>query len=52
MCIRDSLVDVAAGRKRADLVLKNATYINVFSNDLALGDGDVALAQLVGKRCV
>ena len=25
------IIDVAAGREKADLVLKNATYVNVFS---------------------
>ena len=37
------LVDVATGRKRADLVLKNATYVNVFSNELC--HGDIAVAE-------
>ena len=27
------VIDVAAGRVPADLVLKNATYVNVFSNE-------------------
>ncbi len=42
------LVDVATGRKRADLVLKNATYVNVFSNELCHGDIAVAKGQIVG----
>ena len=29
------IIDVAAGREKADLVLKNATYVNVFSGELA-----------------
>ena len=45
---KQHLVDVAAGRKRADLVLKNATYINVFSNELCKGDIAVAKGQIVG----
>ena len=31
------LVEVATGRRKADLVLKNATYVNVFSNELCHG---------------
>lgn len=45
---KQHLVDVAAGRKRADLVLKNATYINVFSNERCKGDIAVAKGQIVG----
>ena len=29
------VVEVAAGREKADLVLKNATYVNVFCNQLS-----------------
>ena len=32
------VIAVAAGREPADLVLKNATYVNVFSNELCHGD--------------
>lgn len=42
------LIDVATGRKKADLVLKNATYVNVFSNELCRGDIAVAKGQIVG----
>ncbi len=42
------LVEVATGRKKADLVLKNATYVNVFSNELCHGDIAVAKGQIVG----
>ncbi len=45
---KQHLVDVAAGRKKADLVLKNATYVNVFSNELCKGDIAVARGQIVG----
>lgn len=31
-------MEVATGRQRADLVLKNATYVNVFSNELLVAD--------------
>ena len=37
------VVEVAAGRQKADLVLKNATYVNVFCN--ALSHGDIAVAE-------
>ena len=30
------IINAAAGREPADLVLKNATYVNVFSNELLL----------------
>lgn len=42
------IIDVAAGRKKADLVLKNATYINVFSNEFCHGDIAVANGLIVG----
>ena len=31
------IVEVAAGREKADLVLKNASYVNVFSNEICHG---------------
>ena len=39
---------VAAGRRPADLVLKNATYVNVFSNELCQADIAVAEGLIVG----
>ena len=45
---KQHLVNVASGRQKADLVLKNATYINVFSNELCQGDIAVAKGQIVG----
>ncbi len=45
---KQHLVDVAMGRRKADLVLKNATYVNVFSNELCKGDIAVAKGQIVG----
>ena len=42
------IVEVAAGREKADLVLKNATYVNVFSNELCRGDIAVAEGLIVG----
>lgn len=41
-------IDVAAGRRKADIVLKNATYVNVFSNELCHGDIAIAKGQIVG----
>lgn len=49
------IVSVAAGKEPADLVLKNATYVNVFSNelctdDIAIVDGVIAgLGKYTGK---
>jgi adenine deaminase len=37
------MIDVAAGRTRAELVLKNASVVNVFSGDIV--EGDIALHQ-------
>jgi len=37
----EQVIDVAAGRARADVVLKNAQVVNVFTNELV--EGDVAL---------
>ena len=42
------IIDVASGRTPADLVLKNATYLNVFSNELSQGDIAVADGLVVG----
>jgi len=45
---KQRIIDVAAGREKADLVLKNATYVNVFSNELCRGDIAVAEGLIVG----
>ena len=45
---KQKIVDVAAGRKPADLVLKNAVYLNVFANELSQGDIAVAEGVIVG----
>ena len=37
------IVAVAAGREPADLVLKNARYVNVFTGELL--QGDIAIAE-------
>ena len=39
------VVEVASGRQKADLVLKNATYVNVFCNELSHGDIAVASSR-------
>ena len=45
------VIDVAAGRRKADLVLKNATYVNVFSGELDTGDISEVIA-LDGWQCL
>ena len=45
---KQRIIRVAAGREPADLVLKNATYLNVFSNELVEGDIAVAEGLIVG----
>ena len=42
------IINAAAGREPADLVLKNATYVNVFSNELCHDDIAVAEGLIVG----
>ena len=42
------IVEVAAGRQKADLVLKNAAYVNVFTNEICHGDIAVAEGLIVG----
>ena len=42
------IVEVAAGREKADLVLKNAAYVNVFSSEICHGDIAVAEGLIVG----
>ena len=45
---KQHIIDVAAGRQKADLVLKNATYVDVFSGELATDDIAVAEGLVVG----
>ena len=45
---KQRIIDVAAGRQKADLVLKNATYVNVFSGQLETEDIAVAEGLVVG----
>ena len=35
---KQRIIAAAAGREPADLVLKNATFVNVFSNELSTMD--------------
>ena len=42
------IVEVAAGREKADLVLKNAAYVNVFSSQICRADIAVAEGLIVG----
>ena len=45
---KQALIDVAMGRKKADLVLKNAVYVNVFSNELCRGDIAITKGRIAG----
>ena len=45
---KQALIDVAMGRKKADLVLKNAVYVNVFSNELCKGDIAIVKGRIAG----
>lgn len=40
---KQRIVETAAGRKAAELVLKHCTYVNVFSNELC--HGDIAITE-------
>ena len=42
------IINAAAGREPADLVLKNATYVHVFANQLCTADIAVAEGLIVG----
>ena len=46
---KQRIINVAAGREKADLVLKNATYVDVFSGTLATDDIAVAEGLIVGQ---
>lgn len=43
---KQRIIDVAAGRQKADLVLKNATYVNVFSGELCTEDIEIGRAHV------
>lgn len=42
------MIDVALGKRKADVVFKNATYLNVFSNEFCHGDIAVSDGLIVG----
>ena len=42
------VVDAAMGRRKADLVLKNAAYVNVFTGEICHGDIAVAEGMIAG----
>ncbi|MGY5865438.1 MAG: adenine deaminase [Candidatus Thorarchaeota archaeon] len=44
----DQMIDVAAGRTRADLVLKNANVVNVFTGEVTPGDIAIHGAFIAG----
>lgn len=48
LAAKQRLIAVAAGREKADLVLKNAKYLNVFSNEFLCGDMAVANGLIAG----
>ena len=43
-----NLIDTAAGRKKADLVIKNCKIVNVFSGEIEDGEIAVAAGKIVG----
>ena len=45
---KQQLMRVASGRERAELVLKNAVYVNVFTNELSHGDIAVKNGVIAG----
>ena len=48
LAAKQRIIVVAAGREKADLVLKNAKYLNVFSNEFLCGDIAVANGLIAG----
>lgn len=48
LAAKQRIITVAAGREKADLVLKNAKYLNVFSNEFLCGDIAVANGLIAG----
>ncbi|MBS5452067.1 MAG: adenine deaminase [Ruminococcus sp.] len=48
LAAKQRLIAVAAGREKADLVLKNAKYLNVFSNEFLSGDIAVSNGLIAG----
>lgn len=48
LATKQRIIAVAAGREKADLVLKNAKYLNVFSKEFLCGDIAVANGLIAG----
>ena len=48
LAAKQRIIAVAAGREKADLVLKNAKYLNVFSNEFLCGDIAVTNGLIAG----
>ena len=48
LAAKQRIIAVAAGREKPDLVLKNAKYLNVFSNEFLCGDIAVANGLIAG----
>ena len=48
---KQKIIHAAAGREKADLVLKNATYVNVFSGELITEDIAVSEGMIAGLGC-
>lgn len=48
LAAKQRIIAVAAGREKADLVLKSAKYLNVFSNEFLCGDIAVANGLIAG----
>ena len=48
LAAKQRIIAVAAGREKADLVLKNAKYLNVFSNEFLCGDIAVVNGLIAG----
>lgn len=48
LAAKQRIIAVAAGREKADLVLKNAKYLNVFANEFLCGDIAVANGLIAG----
>ena len=46
--VNKKLIDVATGRQKADLVLKNACIVNVFTEKIETGDVAIADGRIAG----
>ena len=45
---KQKIIEAASGREKADLVFKNATYVNVFSNELCKSDIAISEGLIIG----